>query len=726
MHNLLTKDLIRYRRQGGEKAKASLPDVYQALLQPRGQADPVLSFDALRPHHRHAWHSFLVQLAFIAITNAKTSTVPTHQQDWETLIRDLTPEYPKDEPWHLVVTDWTKPAFMQPPVTDEELAQKYKLEATAPDLIDMLVTSKNHEVKRGTASDHQLDDWLMALLTTQTMDGTPGRYNYGISRMNKGFSSRPVFSITPNSLLPGDHLRRDLEALLDGYQAPDWQKGHVTLVWTEPWDGLPDEFIPKDALAPLYIEICRRFRLRSKPGDHNHLLCFKAGSEKPRIDNTELKGRTGDPWVPTNASKENIPLTFHKEHANYTWLTAFLTDYEVWDKPYLMLPTEEESHNQEPLTLHFKALAREQGGTEGYHQLQLTIGPNTKRALTDPDEREILKTITRGRVDHLSKIKWAMKTAIHANTLCTSEGITSKRDGDRAQALLAPSAQELDHRITMRFLDDLEKEISAHPDDRDLVRSHWLTDPETGILPLARDILAQALDSLPPMAVHHFRARALAEHAFRGATTNAKDIGPYIGMQDPPQELPHAGRTTDISITPTPTAPPPGTEPIRPISTKMARDHYTLRELHLLSIMDPERNWPDLFHAILEQHEIEPSDKLIPAWASIIQGMAAVSKDLPRQTNSAHSNRTSVGQALNAGNMPFAERPLYNPNHLDLLLSLTGAPLRSKLSSLYRFLAHHHITLDWEELAHFVLNDAHSTQAANPNRLNIARAYTAA
>ena len=38
--------------------EASLPEVYAALM-----ADIVESFPAIRPHQRHAWHAFLVQLA---------------------------------------------------------------------------------------------------------------------------------------------------------------------------------------------------------------------------------------------------------------------------------------------------------------------------------------------------------------------------------------------------------------------------------------------------------------------------------------------------------------------------------------------------------------------------------------------------------------------------------------------------------------------------------------
>ncbi len=57
MYNILTEPLIGLVKTGDFRAEVSLPDVYAALM-----ADQIESFPALRPHQRHAWHAFLVQV----------------------------------------------------------------------------------------------------------------------------------------------------------------------------------------------------------------------------------------------------------------------------------------------------------------------------------------------------------------------------------------------------------------------------------------------------------------------------------------------------------------------------------------------------------------------------------------------------------------------------------------------------------------------------------------
>ena len=208
MHNILTDSLVRYDRSGGSRVEASLPEIYAALM-----TDQVAGFPALRPHQRHAWHAFLVQLGAMAMHRAGESEPPKDPEMWARMIRSLTPDFPGDEPWHLVVDDITRPAFMQPPATSKERETGYKSEVTTPDELDMLVTSKNHDLKSKIAVQAGVDDWIFALITLQTMDGNPGR-NPGISRMNGAYGNRPAFSMTPSERA-GIHIHRDITALLE-------------------------------------------------------------------------------------------------------------------------------------------------------------------------------------------------------------------------------------------------------------------------------------------------------------------------------------------------------------------------------------------------------------------------------------------------------------------------------------------------------------------------------
>ena len=210
MFNLLTEPLIRFNQPGGERTEASLPDVYAALMN-----DNVTSFPAQRPHQRHAWHAFLVQLGAMAIHQAGRNSPPEDADEWGLLIRGLTPHYPDDEPWHLVVDDITKPAFMQPPACSKEREKDYRDGISTPDELDMLVTSKNHDLKSAVAARASLDDWTFALSTLQTMEGFGGAGNYGISRMNGGLGNRPAFALAPSGGGLGSHVRRDITALLE-------------------------------------------------------------------------------------------------------------------------------------------------------------------------------------------------------------------------------------------------------------------------------------------------------------------------------------------------------------------------------------------------------------------------------------------------------------------------------------------------------------------------------
>ena len=308
MLNILTEPVIRLDLSGGVRKDANLPEVFAALV-----SDKVVSFPALRPHQRHAWHAFLVQLGAMAMHRAGGADLPDIADEWAKLIRGLTPDFPEDEPWQLVVEDITKPAFMQAPASSKEKEKDFKAVAATPDELDILVTSKNHDLKSSVASRAVPGDWLFALVTLQTMEGFGGAGNYGVSRMNGGFGSRPAFTLAPVEGL-GAHLRMDIVTLLDqmGSLAREFpmRPGGIGLVWTVPWDGARVEELLLERLHPFYIEVCRRIRLR--PGPEGNLAAVRTSSKAARIEARNLNGRTGDPWTPVN-TKDGKSLTLASE-----------------------------------------------------------------------------------------------------------------------------------------------------------------------------------------------------------------------------------------------------------------------------------------------------------------------------------------------------------------------------------------------------------------------------
>ena len=152
------------------------------------------------------------------------------------------------------------------PASSEERWKDFKNTVSTPDDLDMLVTSKNHDLKSEVAEQAGTDDWIFALVTLQTTEGFGGAGNYGISRMNGGLGNRSAFALAPSELEPGVHLRRDIEALLEFLpgileEHPGTETGHA-LLWTLPWDGNAVEALTINRLHPLYVEVCRRIRLR--------------------------------------------------------------------------------------------------------------------------------------------------------------------------------------------------------------------------------------------------------------------------------------------------------------------------------------------------------------------------------------------------------------------------------------------------------------------------------
>lgn len=183
--NVLDDPLIRWRSTAaGAPQRSSLPALLAALA-----ANEVRDFPALRPHQRHPWHAFLVQLAAIALHHAGQEQPWQQAIDWRAALLALTPEDVDGAAWCLV-TPPDRPALLQAPVPGENITTWTNL-LHAPDALDMLVTSKNHDLKAARARQAEADDWLFALLSLQTQEGFLGAGNYGVSRMNGGFASRP-------------------------------------------------------------------------------------------------------------------------------------------------------------------------------------------------------------------------------------------------------------------------------------------------------------------------------------------------------------------------------------------------------------------------------------------------------------------------------------------------------------------------------------------------------
>ena len=495
--NLLDDPLIRV----GGAAPATLPDLCARIA----RGDAVSAFPALRPHQRHAWHAFLVQLGVIALERAEVEVtqMPHDAGAWRDLLRALTPDHPGDEPWRLVVGDIMAPAFMQPPAPAADGESRYNQRDDTPDDIDILVTSRHHSVKAGAARRADPDDWLFALLTLQTMGGVGGRGLYGIARMNRGNSSRPAFSLVPAGADFGACVRRDIVALAEqsaALRAGSPFSGDAALLWIDPWGGAKSEALPADRVHPLAIEICRRIRLRADEG--GRLYAVRASSEAPRIAAADLRGLTGDPWAPTAPDKVltvSLGAAFQYDHI------ATLLGPGDWRLPLLCRPTPGEARSGAPMHLVARAVVRGQGRTDGYRDRVIPLRTATVRALGVANRDSGIGAIARDRVDQVKKVQACMRSALY--TFIASD------DGDSSPNFehVRPWQNRLDEIVEDSFFDALQTEFEAAESDRSALRHAWLR----GVVDVATSIFRDAMSALPHHAARRYRARAQAERRFQ-------------------------------------------------------------------------------------------------------------------------------------------------------------------------------------------------------------------
>lgn len=506
--NLLTEPLIRIRR-GDNEEKVTLPELFAVAI-----ADDLDSVVALRPHQKQALHAFLVQVGAMALLAADRRGPPSTAEAWTTLLRGLAPDYSRDEPWCLVVDDLAQPAFLQPPVSEGDLSCLKEKEVT-PDALDMLVTSKNHDLKAARITSAEPDLWLFALLTLQTCEGFLGRGNYGISRMNGGFASRPFVGIAPKGRW-GAQIRRDMERLIELRSEivanyPMYrEEGGLGLVWLRPWDG--NAQLTPEELDPYYVEICRRVRLNF---DGTAIVAHRGASRKPRIAMPEgLNGNTGDPWTPIDR-KHSKALTVDGSGFHYRRVAELLDPSRFTPAP---LQDVTPGDGSEGLELTLSVTVRGQGETEGYHERRILIPPRAVPFFLHRGAKDRLAEVARDRVTNAA----TMRTKVLSPALFRlfqNDPDTINFRHPATQAKVEPFLARFDRDVDADFFDHLFEELSedSNPSAARRLRRAWLMELKAR----AGDILATAEAGSPLSHVRRYRARAAAQSVLDSAFQNA-------------------------------------------------------------------------------------------------------------------------------------------------------------------------------------------------------------
>ncbi len=504
--NLLSGPLIRATPCG----ELSLPGVLAALAR-----DEIESFTALRPHQAPAWRMFLGQIGALALHHGEATTLPQDESAWRDLLRSLTPEFKNDEPWRLVVDDWTKPGFLQPPVP-QGVALKNDVET--PDALDLLIMARNHDLKQAVARRGKPEDWIFALVSLQTGEGFGGATNYGIARMNGGSSSRAMMALAPVpggkgvTPRPGACFRRDVLTLLESRErelaANDHLRfpaeGGLALVWLAPWREGEQTHLSE--LDIWFVEVCRRVRLREKGGT---IFAAKGTSKAARTDAKALNGVLGDPYAPVHKT-EGKSLTLGEGSFDYRRLIDLLLSGN-WRLPVLARPA---AFDRQTLTLVCSALSRGNSKTDGFKTRSVPLSGEIAQAI-GPRKAELFELAR----DQMAAIDAADKALAGALALAVAGGDRKKIKKETYRQTSSARAA-LDRAADTQFFDHLWARFSAQEHGEETLEAERRRFARF-LRGEAERVFEAALPTMPCAAAFRLRAEVRARRAFGRALRSA-------------------------------------------------------------------------------------------------------------------------------------------------------------------------------------------------------------
>lgn len=479
MHDLLTEPLIQT-----DCDWHSLPGLFAAMA--RGK---VQGFPAMRPHQRPAWHMFCVQLAVLALDAAGRRDLPEAEEDWRQVLTTLSPEG-----WELVA-DPERPAFLQPA---DPGGLKWT-EVATPDALDMLITSRNHDIKREIAQEAAPQDWLFALVSLQTMEGFGGAGNYGIARMNGGSSSRVLLGLAParagtSQIAPSAWWRRDTVRLLADRQGIAGK----ALIWLEPWPE--GRSLDLSTLDPLFIEICRHIRLTLGGGG---LVALRSTSKAARIAGKDAKGNTGDPWAPIHLT-EAKSLTLGERDFDHRLLVDLLfAEKPEWKWPPLAVPAPEEAAAH--MLIVAEAIGRGNSKTDGFKSRVVPL-PKAMMSLGLRGRRpvEVARDILADIADVTSSMSDSLRlVACGGDPVKLKAMMASNRARAKLEKYTAPSRDALHRWADQHFFDALwEMAAATSPEDLRSARLAFLDH----LVAAARAEFDAALPAIPCASLMRPRA----------------------------------------------------------------------------------------------------------------------------------------------------------------------------------------------------------------------------
>lgn len=506
-HSLLDDALFRVRLPSDVVENLTLPQILARL-----STDDLLSFEALQAHQQQAWYSFLVQLAAMAVARETGGKRPTDSGKWRNALVGLADG--SEAAWRLVVDDLSEPAFLQSPMRGEDSLDDagYKADLSSPDDLDMLVTSKNHDVKQHRIANPRAEHWIFALVTLQTLEGYMGRGNYGIVRMNGAYANRPLLSLTPE-LSWGERFQRDLTVLVNEREqlADTYELDGPALLWTKFWDGSKAAAIPLHDCDPYFIEICRRIRFTEEMGS---LVCWRNTTKGQRIAAPDsLNGVTQDPWTPVKTEGGVKALNVGGSGFTYQLLQDILFE-GAYDRPPAL---SFEASDEGGAYVVAQTLARGQGKTEGLHRRILFVPNRVKKRLLG--DRSFLKQVgkrAKARVKRADDVQRQLFYPAISLLLGSGEGENVDYEA------VAPWIDRFDRAVDDRFFEALWTSVKEDMGEAE-ARAHW----ESILWEEAEPIFEDAERSTPIADARQWRARSRARSLFYGQARTVFESAPY-------------------------------------------------------------------------------------------------------------------------------------------------------------------------------------------------------
>lgn len=508
MINLLEEPCFEVRGFDSVRRRLTLPGVLAALGE-----NAIEDFCHLRPHQRHPWHAFICQLTALALLDGKVELPHADQRtpyshlpgrydesQWKELLWALAPD---SDAWNLIVTDATKPAFLQPPVSGDIGVSSPR---RTPDDLDVVITAKNCDEKSRKITEPEVDHWIFALVSVQgqagySKAGAQGNY-YNTVRQNGAYATRPGIGIIPSPFW-GDQWGRDCRVLIDSLymeRTIEWNmKKGIRLLWLIPWDGRTS--LAMENLHPYFIEVCRRIRLHRD--DSGEIGAFIGYSTTPRVNGGAYKGVVEDPWVPVN--KETVSA--FNSRPSWEQMGRILLDKTAY-APSLaqtLFP-----FDRSPLAVRFRVLVRGQGSTDEYHEKVLPVPARKVKYLrsqnVDSSGEQILNAMISVAGNARSKVLYPSLSNLFS-------GANERR---KAPPNVSAAINRLDNAISDAFFSYLWE---ALPEEGEHKNDAQRYDPWTNFLRNgAREIFEDTLHNYLYARGGDFLKAAEAERLFYGLT----------------------------------------------------------------------------------------------------------------------------------------------------------------------------------------------------------------